>query len=238
MNSTLSLDLTKSWALKDAVFKSTPKGVSPSKGNAGAWASPEGTAFYVWGGKSPYAINLTTPALYKFTVDGKGGGSWDIERPQNPSLFAGLLPTEGMAVTTVNNTMYGIGGVASQWSTPKFGGVDQVIPGMIMFNMDTRGWTNITGTESPVTTLMGGRIEYLPSFGPQGLVMVMGGHAPRADVSPTIENSRLNDFETLTFFDPVTFKKHTQTATGDIPVFPRAGFCTSSFQNKQGGHEM
>lgn len=229
--------MTKSWALKDAVFKSTPKGVSPSKGNAGVWANSEGTAFYSWGGKSPFAINLTTPALYKFTVDGKGGGSWGIERPQNPNLFAGLLPTEGMALTTVNSTMYGIGGVASRWSTPSLS-IDQVVPGMIMFNMGTKEWTNITGTQSPVVTLMAGRAEYLPSFGLQGLVMVMGGHAPRADVAPTIGNSRLNDFAALSFFDPVTLKIYTQTATGDLPVFPRAGFCTAGFQNKQGGHEM
>ena len=211
--------------------------MSPSKGNAGVWANRDGTAFYVWGGKSPYGINLTTPALYKFTVDGKGGGSWGIERPQNPNLFAGLLPTEAMALATVNNTMYGIGGVASRWTTPSLG-VDQVVPGMIKFNMDTREWTNITGTESPVATLTAGRAQYLPSFGPQGLIMVMGGHAPRADVAPTIGNSRLNDFGTLTFFDPVTLKTYTQTATGDLPVFPRAGFCAAGFQNKQGGHEM
>ncbi|KAK1826385.1 hypothetical protein QBC39DRAFT_364592 [Podospora conica] len=237
VSSTLSLDLTKSWALTDAVFKSTPKGVSPSKGNAAAWANREGTAFYSWGGKSPFGINLTTPALYKFTVDGNGGGSWGIESPQNPNLFSGLLPAEVVALATVNNTMYGIGGVASAWSTPSLT-VDQVVPGMITFNMDTKEWTNETGTKSPIATLTAGRAQYLPSFGPQGLIIVMGGHAPRADLPPTIGNSRLNEFDTLTFFDPVTRQTYSQTATGDIPPFPRAGFCTAEFQNKQGGHEI
>ena len=68
--------------------------------------------------------------------------------------------------------------------------------------------------------------------------MVLGGHAPRADVAPTIANSRLNDFTNLALFDPIAGKRYTQTATGDIPTFPRAGLCSASFQNKQGGQEM
>jgi len=202
------------------------------------WTNQAGDAFYSWGGKSAFGVNLTVPTLWKFTADGSGGGSWSSEVASNPSRFNDFSPVEYAAVATVNNTAYTIGGIASSWT--KLGlTTDQAIPGMLSYDMSTKEWTNGTQGFSPFETLSHARAEYLPAFGPNGLVVVMGGHSPKVDAAPNnMQNVVVNDFRNLTFFDPVTKKKYWQVATGEIPPSPRAGFCSVAFKSPEGGHEV
>ena len=239
VNSTLSIDLSKSWTTTEVKFREIPKAPGPVKANVALWADPARNSFYSWGGKWEYGVNMTETALWKFSADGSGGGRWSAETPSNPSTFNGLVPAEFVAFANTNNTGYAIGGIASGW-TELYRGHSQVIPGMLSYNFDTKEWTNGTISEgfSPFHTLAMASAHYVPTFGPNGLIMVLGGHRLEVDEEPSVGNSPAFNFENMTFFDPIAKKTYSQKATGSIPASPRSEFCATGFQNTDGGYEM
>jgi hypothetical protein len=180
---------------------------------------------------------MTETELWKFTVDGQGGGEWSAESPANPSLFNGLHPTEFGAFTTVGGTGYLIGGTATGW-TEYNRCCSQVIPGMLTFDMKTKIWKNGTTDFSPFETLYGAALVSVPVFGPSGLVLALGGAAPRFDQDQPIGEAKSFDLQNLTFFDPQTNEKYWQVTRGDAPPWPRTKFCTAGFENDHGGYDM
>ncbi|KAK0638453.1 hypothetical protein B0T16DRAFT_421214 [Cercophora newfieldiana] len=237
VNSTLSIDISQSWKTDSVTIRTIPKAPLPPKQNVHLWTDTVEGALYSWGGKFFLGQNMTKTELYKFTADGKGGGSWAVQSPGNPSLFNGLIPGEFSAVTTVNDTGYLIGGIASGW-TQLSRARNQVLPGMLAYNMKTHIWQNGTVGFSPFNTLIGAEASYLPTFGPNGLVLVLGGYSPRVDGEPNINASPSQDFRNLTFFNPLTKTTYWQTTTGEAPPSPRGRFCITGFRNTAGGYEL
>jgi len=237
VNSTLSIDISQSWKTSSVTIRAIPKAPLPPKQNVHLWTDTSASAFYSWGGKFFLGQNMTKTELHKFAADGKGGGTWSVQEPGNPSLFGSLTPGEFSAVATVNDTGYLVGGVASGW-TEQFRGTTQVLPGMVTFNMKTRIWQNGTIGFSPINTLIGAEANYIPAFGPNGLIIVLGGYSPRVDAEPDIKVSPSEDFQNVTFFDPVTKKAYWQVTTGDIPPSPRGRFCTTGFRNTADGYDI
>ncbi|KAK3385929.1 hypothetical protein B0H63DRAFT_394993 [Podospora didyma] len=236
VNSTISVDLSTSWTTSNVVLRTIPK-TGPIKNNVVLWTDSSANTFYSWGGKWSWGKNMADTQLWKFVADGSGGGTWSVQDPANPSLFNNLIPAESGAFTTVNDTGFMIGGVASGW-TEKNRLKNQAIPGMLAFNMKTKTWYNGTFAFSPFESLSGASAHYIPSFGPSGLVMVMGGHAPSVDTEPQISISPFFDLGNVTLFDPQTKKTYSQKTTGDVPPSPRSGFCTAGFKNTDGGYEI
>lgn len=241
VNSTLSIDLTKSWTTTDVQINTILKAPGPVKGNTALWADRARNAFYSWGGKWMFGKNMDKTELWKFSANGNGGGKWSLEVPSNPSVFNGLIPAEHFSFATVNNTGIVIGGVASGW-TQLYRDRNQAIPGMLTYNFDTREWKNETDSSAdqftPIHSLTQARAEYVPTFGPGGLVFLMGGHRPDTDREPSTGNSPALDFHNITFFDPGARKTYYQQATGDIPPSPRSEFCSAGWQNTDGGYEI
>jgi len=241
VNSTLSIDLTKSWTTTNVQINTIPKAPGPVKANTVLWADRARNAFYSWGGKWMFGKNMDKTELWKFSANGNGGGKWSLEVPSNPSVFNGLIPAEFPSFATVNNTGIAIGGVASGW-TQLYRDRNQAIPGMLTYNFDTREWKNETDSSpdqfTPIHSLTEARAEYVPTFGPGGLVFLMGGHKPDTDREPSAQNSPALDFKNLTFFDPGARKTYYQQATGDIPPSPRSEFCSAGWQNTDGGYEI
>ncbi|KAK4125179.1 hypothetical protein N657DRAFT_570082 [Parathielavia appendiculata] len=236
VNSTISIDLSKSWTTADVVLRTIDRPWY-SKMNQVIWTDREAGHFYVWGGTWIRGRNMTENTLWKFTPDGKGAGTWDVEPAANANFFKGLHQSERSVFVNTNDTGFAIGGIASGW-TEKYRASNQVIPGMVAFNMKTKTWQNGTTAFSPFDTLLGGSAEYIP-FGPNGLVVVLGGTAHRVDSDKTDEaTARHFDFQNLTLFDPQTKQKYWQLATGSIPPSPRIAFCTAGFQNAEGGYEI
>lgn len=78
-NSTLSIDISKSWNAKTVQIKATPKenGPVPTSDEV-LWTDPSGEAFYVLGGRVPRGVGkerLAKDGIWKFTIDGVGGGN-------------------------------------------------------------------------------------------------------------------------------------------------------------------
>jgi hypothetical protein len=237
VNSTLSIDLSKSWTTSDVAFRIIER---PwwSKSCQAIWTNHDEGTFYVWGGKWLWGMNMTENQLWKFTPDGNGGGKWAVEEPANAGLFEDLHQSEFGAYASTNDTGFYIGGIASGWTEYRRAR-NQVIPGMVTYDMKSKVWDNGTTAFSPFTTLAGASAHYVPTFGANGLVMVLGGSSHAVEGEPDWSAARAWDFRNLTFFDPRTKKQYWQAATGDIPPdSPRAFFCTTGFQNSDGGYEI
>ncbi|KAK5659364.1 hypothetical protein OQA88_1457 [Cercophora sp. LCS_1] len=238
VNSTLSIDISKSWTNTDVAFNAIPKKLpTPTKTNQVLWTDAQNGAFYIFGGKWAHGENMAETALWKFTTDGQGGGEWSLQSPGNPSLFNGLVPSEQSVYVTVNDTGFAIGGIAHGWTQiRRLEG--QAVAGMLGFNMTTKVWNNGTLGFSPIHTLSGGSAHHVPSFGPNGLVVLLGGESHPVDKLPVQGTGTYHDLRNLTFFDPQTKTTYWQLATGDIPPHPRTGFCVTGFRDPEGGYEM
>lgn len=58
-----------------------------------------------------------------------------------------------------------------------------------------------------------GKMEYVPSFGPQGILVAMGGGSDHSS-----ENDSMVSFETVSVYDSMAHKWWNQTTTGRAPV--------------------
>ncbi|KAH6628763.1 hypothetical protein F5144DRAFT_580088 [Chaetomium tenue] len=211
-----------------------------TKANQMIWTDKEAGAFYVWGGKWIGGANMTTNELWKFTADSNGGGTWTLEPPANPTLFDSLEQYEYGAYANTGKTGFSVGGLASGW-TKKYRGNNQVVPGMVAFNMDTKIWQNGTTAFSPTDTLVAASAEYIPTFGPNGLIMLFGGLSFPHDTegsSADWQNAASYNLRNLTFFDPETKDTYWQIATGSVPANPRSRFCVAGFETSDGGYDI
>jgi len=238
VNSTLSIDISKSWKSTDVVIRSIPK-PGPRKSDVGLWTDSAAGVFYSWGGRWPNAKNMSKAALWKFTADGKGGGAWSLQEPENPTLFSDLHPTEYGAFTHTNDTGFIIGGVSHAWTELNHPTADP-IPGMATFNMKTRIWQNGTTNFSPFGggTLNQASAEYIAGFGEDGLIITLAGYTPPLGSNLNDSDGPPLDLRNLTFFNPQTKKRYWQVASGSIPSTPRGQTCTAVFPTADGGYDM
>ncbi|KAK4149394.1 hypothetical protein C8A00DRAFT_18906 [Chaetomidium leptoderma] len=238
VNSTLSIDISKSWTTSDVTFRTIDR---PwwSKNNELVWTDDEAGIFYVWGGSWLRGRNMTVNELWKFTPDGNGGGTWALEPAANPELFQGLHQAEYGAFTNTKDTGFVVGGAASGW-TELHRAHNQALPGMVAFNMKTKNWQNGTTGFSPYGTLAtaGASAHFVPNFGPNGLIMLTGGMVHTIFGDPDWTTANAFDLRNLTFFDPVTNKAYWQITTGDIPPSPRSFSCLAGFQSSDSGYEI
>ncbi|KAK4102835.1 hypothetical protein N658DRAFT_422866 [Parathielavia hyrcaniae] len=237
VNSTISIDLSKSWTTSDVVMRTIERPWY-SKMNQVIWTDREAGHFYLWGGTWIRGRNMTENTLWKFTPDGNGAGTWTVEPAANTKFFNDLHQSERSVFVSTKDTGFAIGGIASGW-TGLYRASNQIIPGMVAFNMKTKIWQNGTTAFSPFDSLLGGTAEYVP-FGPNGLVVVLGGTAHPVNNGKVLDEdtARHFDFHNLTLFDPQTKRQYWQVATGTIPPSPRIAFCTAGFQNPDSGYEI
>ncbi|KAK4039558.1 hypothetical protein C8A01DRAFT_36432 [Parachaetomium inaequale] len=236
VNSTISIDMSKSWTASEVTLRTIER-PWPSKSNQALWTDQETGTFWVWGGKWIGGKNMVPNEIWKFTTDGNGGGRWAKEIPANPGLFNDLEQYEHGAWANTATTGFSIGGMASGW-TKKYRGGNQVIPGMVAFNMKTKVFQNGTTAFSPFDTLAAASAQFVPTFGANGLVMVFGGLALPVASEPKWETGIPYDLRNLTFFDPETKDAYWQIASGTIPPSPRSQFCVAGFENSDGGYEI
>lgn len=80
-----------------------------------------------------------------------------------------------------------------------------------------------------------GVLHYVPSFGPEGIYVLLGGDTSRLDSYNAGQN--LQSFANLTIFDPASGKFYNQTATGNIPE-GRIEFCATGINSTNQTYEM
>ncbi|KAF2457316.1 hypothetical protein BDY21DRAFT_286425, partial [Lineolata rhizophorae] len=243
-NATISIYLGDSWT-PDSI---TPNVMGKAEGvpilkDLVLWGEEDDSAFYMWGGQvSPLPGQPPIPNtnLWKFTVDGNGGGSWDVSNPSNAGLFQTFhRPSMGLG-TSGSNAGYLLGGYLTPRSEPQLADESdfvQPIPGIISYNMTTRVWSNDSAAGY---SLYGagnlGQAVFLPSYGTDGLLAFMGGYNTGLE-TVRFDGTGLVSFDNITFYDPVSKTWYAQKATGDSPS-PRAGFCAVAVAGQNGTHEI
>ncbi|KAK7518779.1 hypothetical protein IWZ03DRAFT_413746 [Phyllosticta citriasiana] len=146
-NYTLSIDMSSDWTNSSVEIKTVPKGGSPIFNWPGIWPESD-NSFLMWGGYvSTKAANKTTPekAVWRFTADSTGTGTWAKVDPGDPRSFTELTrPANGVCGTS-NNTGYYIGGFHSNASDPDVSSSKTVpLTGMVRYNWETQTWSNVS----------------------------------------------------------------------------------------------
>lgn len=130
---------------------------------------------------------------------------------------------------------YVLGGFESSQTALAAANLDQNIPvpGLVQFDMSTKKFSNSTaGGYSYNGTAEKGAMHYVPSFGPKGLFVVLGG-----DDFWHPDAEQLTDLETISIYDPSSERWFNQTTTGNIPQ-PRKEFCLAGIPSNNATYEM
>ncbi|KAK4665177.1 LOW QUALITY PROTEIN: uncharacterized protein QC763_0078370 [Podospora pseudopauciseta] len=244
VNSTLSIDISTSWTTSDVSIRTIGKPNAPRNAPM-IWTDKEGTGgFYSWGGVFSLGRSVTGSEMWKFSADGRGGGSWSpFQDFANPEAFKILLSLERGAYANTDDKGFLIGGSVWGWTYLD----TQAIPGMVSFDMRTKEISNGTANDagsnrSPLEKLIGARAHFIPANtgtkSHQGLILVLGGHRSYVDRQCSLEDSPGFDFRNLLFFDPETGERYWQIATGDILPYPRAHFCVTGFTVARVGYDV
>lgn len=80
-----------------------------------------------------------------------------------------------------------------------------------------------------------GVLHYVPSFGPEGIYILLGGDI--SNLNGYTAGSGLRSFSKLTIYDPASGKFYNQTATGNIPE-SRIEFCATGINSTNQTYEM
>lgn len=182
-------------------------------------------------GDNPDAIPLS---LWSLKPDGIGSGTWKEEIGSDDPAFDHLTrPVKGYQAYGGESALV-LGGVSNSQSDEKTKDAegDIPLPGLMTLNMTTKAFINssaksFNGKEEGDL----GQMHYVPSFGPNGLFMIMGGSKIPENDTHTV------DFSNIWVYEPVTTRWFNQTATGNIPE-PRRGFCIAGLNSTNGTYEM
>lgn len=128
-----------------------------------------------------------------------------------------------------------LGGIVSEWVAPAPGSPVTPIPGMIQFDMASRSFSNSSvQCCNAIGSIYKGAPQYVPSLGPEGIYIAMGGQNELGDIDAA---AGLIDFGTVSVFDPAKQEWWNQTTTGSAPS-PRIEFCTAGTNSTNGTYEM
>ena len=146
MNDTLVLDMTYSWTNDSVTFTSLNKTASGNPVLNDALLFPVSDnyqSFFQFGGDSSYLIDGNGPpqvALWQFTNNGGGNGSWSKFNTGDGSGFWNITRPARALAATVDNTFFMLGGVEDRESSPSgesLGNSVAALSGIAAFNITT-----------------------------------------------------------------------------------------------------
>ena len=226
----LSIDLSQNWTNSTVVFQSTlkPDGV-PCLDGPSLWYHDQEDMLYAGFTGTNTSFNgeprdLPPLSLWTFKPDGAGSGSWNEIINATSSVWGPLSRPRYPLQAYGSNNAWILGGnqLASESPTP-------IGENMVHFDMTSRSFENFTVQCCNATNgIAGGAMQYVPSFGPEGIFVVLGG---------TNGNQDLSSFATVSVFDPAKQEWWNQTTTGSEPS-PRLQFCTAGINSTNGTYEM
>jgi hypothetical protein len=211
---------------------------APTFDSQAIWTDISSKSFYIWGGRAWFGIDVPLDQIWRFDTDGDGGGSWTTESPENPAVFDNLIRSAEGAYANSKDTGFLVGGWGGSWTDASlFGSSDFSVPNIVSFNMTTKLWSNDSALAfTQFGTDVAGAVEFIQSFGPNGILLFLGGVA--GVVGAYQQNGAgMLDFNNLTFYDPVSKEWYWQATTGNVPP-PRQSFCTVGLPGPNRTYEM
>ncbi|CCC09822.1 unnamed protein product [Sordaria macrospora k-hell] len=128
-----------------------------------------------------------------------------------------------------------LGGMANTWTDPDWNDNMKPIAAMVSYDMKTKTLSKSSFQMAipPTGTLRDARAEYVPQFGPNGLISVLGGVTFNAELAP----DHMLDLTNITFFDPRTGQWLWQKTSGNAPR-NRQSFCMVGVTGQAGTYEL
>ncbi|KAH7311625.1 hypothetical protein B0I35DRAFT_411798 [Stachybotrys elegans] len=234
VNSTLSIDLSRSWRPSDVEIQEIPKPREMIRmTKQSIITNTSSGSFYSWGGHSSWFADIEAPVLWRFDTDGEGGGSWSLESAgSRSSSFVDIERTHSAAYASTPDAGFVFGGQSTTLTSLEPRGY---VAGYSYWNLTTGEWNvDSSGPYTDDGTLYGGTATYVPTFGPNGIIVVLGGvNNFEAEASDT----EYVDFRTVHFIDPVTRRWYSQPTTGGAPS-ARHYHCAAGAESTNGTFEI
>ena len=228
-NYTLSIDLTSSWTNSTVNINQISKGEAPVLSTEALWPDAASKTFYAYGGGPGLAQNGAQPssppvnALWQFTPSGSGSGSWSQAPVIPDSTFNKLLRTKRGTYGAGDGIGFSLGGevVTGPSTFADDNSEYQLIPGLVVYNDTSQEWSNVSskGYSSSGYSL-GGAAQFVPSFGSDGLLFVLGGLTTSTTwvYGHGTDWGNFVSFEYASMYDPVSKEWQSQQTTGDVPA--------------------
>lgn len=229
------IPLDQSWTIEDVPLKSQPKPATfGSLGGAALWPSAAGDSFYSYNGGLSYATQIYDKqdpkenTLWEFVPGTNGIGTWTLQAPSPDGNFTNLSRTRDALQTGYNGLGFAVGGLQMASTDFDLGSGAMEVPGMVMYNDSTQQWWNVSTTGySYDGTAQGGAAVFVPSFGPEGLLFVLGGFA----------NGALASFDYVFMFEPLSQQWRKQQVSGTPPA-PVGAPCAVGVPGDEGTYEV
>ncbi|KAL8891757.1 MAG: hypothetical protein Q9215_001295 [Flavoplaca cf. flavocitrina] len=237
-SNTLSIDLSQDWVNSSVVFNSITKPAgAPLLSDSSLWYDQDNDIFYSgFTGRSSLFGDQPDPppiSVWSFKPDGAGGGSWKVDISPDDPKWSRRTRTDWGYTASGGGSALVLGGVLNPWTTPASMNVkeDVLVPGLIEFNMTKKGFYNSSATGFNAKGVGGrGAMHYVPSFGPNGLFLVMGG----TDFSDPDQNIA---FDNIWVYETLENRWYNQTATGSLPA-GRRNFCLAGIASTNETYEI
>ena len=234
-STTLSIDLSRDWVNATVVLQSTnkPPG-APQLTYPSMWWDERDKLFYSGATGRTSVFDTPDPpplSLWSFKPDGTGSGTWGEVIPAGDAAWENLTRTTYGYQASDGNTALVLGGVTTSRTSPETQDISQdtLQPGLLQFDMKTRRFTNSSATSFNTNgTGVHGHMHFVPSFGPNGLFLILGG-----------DNSSPSKYSLaeIKLYDAATQRWYNQTASGNVPR-GRKEFCVAGVNSTEGTYEM
>jgi hypothetical protein len=227
VNYTLAIDLSSSFSTLAAdnqvLVQVIHKGDCPNMNYPRFWVDEKRNRVYTYGGiysySNPWPSPASTPLEELWTFEPSGDtGTWvNIDQSFNMVWNSLTRPSEG-AATFGSIGGFNLGGYHTSRSSQKtnIGGTIPS-PGLQFYNFTDLSWTNNSalgysddGTSSFST------ITWVPTWGPAGLLVAVGGES-NPNLADEYSGLSFVPLNNISIFEPLTQTWYRQTATGDIP---------------------
>ena len=202
------------------------------------WSDGSGTSFYANSGGINFAGNpddlpdKPSNELWKFTPS-DNQGTWDLIGPKSTGNFTNLVRNYNGIYVSGAGLGFSLGGVENSATNDTIFDDDFIAtPGVVMFNTSAESQEryNVSSTGySQTGVAINGAGHFVPSFGPNGLLVVLGGYID--------DQETLAGFDFVSMFEPTLQQWATQAASGSKPT-PLHNPCVVGAQGDNGTYEV
>lgn len=170
--------------------------------------------------------------LWQFTPSGDSG-SWQQAGVSASSNFSALSRVTAANYASGNGLGFALGGQQSYATYHyDFGSIfDYMLaPGLVMYNDSSKEWYNISAESYSYYGFgSGGVAQFVPTFGENGLLLVLGGW--------TTQTQQLVPMSSVSLYDPSTQQWQNQATTGEAPG-ENANACIVGLEGDKGTYEV
>ncbi|MCJ1468324.1 hypothetical protein MMC07_006952 [Pseudocyphellaria aurata] len=236
----LSIDLSQTWSNSTVLIHSTSKpNGAPNLVHPSLWYDEQQDLLYSGfaGSVSEFGDGLSPPplSLWTFKPDGFGSGSWNVEIDSSNPLWDNYTRPGQPMMASGSGKAFALGGYENSRTSLAANNSqnDTAVPGLVEFNLTAKATRNSTASGYSFNgTAEKGAMHYVPSFGTDGLFVVMGG-----DDVWNPDYSGLKDLQTISILDSSSLQWFNQTTTGHIPL-PRKEFCLAGIESNNRTYEI